>query len=352
MAPLSADSPLSPVGATTRKYLGCKQRLARWVADSIFAVAGRPASFIDGFCGTGAIGLEMLSRGVGRVTCVDNLRSNTVILEGVLSTPDAGLLRWARCQLNSVCPQLGYATRWYAGTYFTRDNCMRIDAIRPQVDSLQDAGRIGPSERSALLASLLLACDRAANTVGQYDAYLKHLGRQPIEGGRHMVDARVYEPIRLAPLRTIKAPAARVLTGDLLDLASRIDAEVVYLDPPYTTRQYINNYHVLENIACWQQPELSGKTLKFPRDHLKSPFSTRRSAAGAMAALLNALRAPWITISYNSEGIVPIADLVALARCHGPVRMLSRPYPVFGRGAGVARRRLVTECLIIIGPRR
>jgi hypothetical protein len=49
---------------------------------------------------------------------------------------------------------------------------------------------------------------------------------------------------------------------------------------------------------------------------------------------------------------VPIADLVALARCHGPVRMLSRPYPVFGGGAGVARRRSVTECLVMIGPRR
>ena len=69
-----------------------------------------------------------------------------------------------------------------------------------------------------------------------------------------------------------------------------------------------------------------------------------------MVDLLNALRAQWIVISYNSEGIVPINELVALARSRGPVRMLSRPYPVFGRGAGVSRRRLVTECLVMIGP--
>ena len=196
------------VSATSRKFLGCKRRLARWVADSIFAVAGKPASFIDGFCGTGAIGLEMLSRGVGHVTCVDNLLSNTVILDGVLSGPDPERLRCALSHLNAVRPQPGYATRWYADTYFTRDNCMRIDAIRPQVDQLLEAGRIGPRERSALLASLLLACDRVANTVGQYDAYLKHLGSRPIEGGRHLVDSRVYEPLRLAPLRTIEAPGA------------------------------------------------------------------------------------------------------------------------------------------------
>lgn len=348
----SASCRGSTVAATSRKFLGCKRRLARWIADSIFAVAGRPASFLDGFCGTGAIGLEMLSRGVGSVTCVDNLRSNTLILEGVLSRPDPERLSAALHDLNRMRPRSGYATRWYSGTYFTHDNCMRIDAIRPEVDVLVKAGRIGLAERSSLLASLLLACDRAANTVGQYDAYLKHLGSSPFEGGRHLVDARVYEPLRLVPIRTIDAPGANVVTGDLLDMAPRIDADVVYLDPPYTTRQYIDNYHVLENVARWQRPELSGKTRKFPRDRLKSPFSTRRGAAGAITSLLAALRARWITVSYNSEGIVPIADLVALARCHGPVRTFSRPYPVFGRGAGVARRRSVTEYLVMVGPRR
>ena len=340
------------VATTSRKFLGCKRRLARWIADSIFAVAGRPTVFVDGFCGTGAIGLEMLSRGVGSLTCVDNLRSNTLILDGVLSRPDPERLRSALRDLNAMRPRSGYATRWYSDTYFTRDNCMRIDAIRPGVDRLMKAGRIGPAERSSLLASLLLACDRAANTVGQYDAYLKHLGSSPIEGGRHMVDARVYEPLRLVPLRTIDAPGAKVLTGDLLDMAPRIEADVVYLDPPYTTRQYIDNYHVLENIARWQRPELSGKTRKFPRGRLKSPFSTRRGAARAIATLLSGLRARWIAVSYGSEGIVPIDELVALARCRGPVRTFSRPYPVFGRGAGVARRRSVTEYLVMIGPRR
>ena len=340
------------VGATSRKFLGCKRRLAGWIADCIFSVAGKPGSFVDGFCGTGAIGLEMLSRGVGSVTCVDNLRSNTLILDGMLCSPDPRRLSAALRHLNAMRPQSGYATRWYADTYFTRDNCMRIDAIRPQLDLFLEEGRIGPDERSALLASLLLACDRAANTVGQYDAYLKHLGSRPFESGRHLVDARVYEPLRLVPIRRINAPGAKVLTGDLLHVAPRLAADVVYLDPPYTTRQYIDNYHVLENIARWRLPELSGKTRKFPRSELKSPFSTRRGAAGAIAALLAVLRGRWITISYNSEGIVPIADLVALARCHGPVRTFSRPYPVFGRGAGVARRRSVTEYLVTVGPRR
>lgn len=338
-------------GATSRKFLGCKRRLARWVGDTVFAVAGRPASFLDGFCGTGAISLEMLSRGVEQITCIDSLRCNTLILDGVIAEPDPQRLCSAMLRLNAAPPCSGYATRWYADTYFTRDNCMRIDAIRPEVDRMLTGGRIGREERSALLASLLLACDRAANTVGQYDAYLKHIGSPPLTDGRHLIDARVYEPLILTALQMVPAPRARVLTGDLLELATHNEAEVAYLDPPYTTRQYIDNYHVLENIACWEQPELSGKTLKFPRRHLKSPFSTRRGAAGAIATALDAVRARWIILSYNSEGIVPISELVALARRQGPTRVLRHLYPVFGRGAGVARRRQVTEYLIVIGPR-
>lgn len=336
--------------ATSRKFIGCKRRLARWIGDAIFTFAGKPASFLDGFCGTGALSLEMLSRGVEQVISIDNLRSNTLILDGVLAETDSDRLRSAIAWLNIAPSCCGYATRWYADTYFTRDNCMRIDAIRPEVDRLLNTGQIGRAEWSALLSSLLLACDRAANTVGQYDAYLKHLGSSPLSGGRHLVDARVYEPLRLTALQTVRAPCARVLTGDLLTLASRIDVEVAYLDPPYTTRQYIDNYHVLENIARWRQPELTGKTLKFPRQHLKSPFSMRRGAAGAISSALGAVRARWIALSYNSEGIVPLADLMALARYYGPARLLRHSYPVFGRGAGVARRRQITEFLIMIGP--
>lgn len=338
-------------GATNRKFLGCKRRLANWVSDAIFAFAGRPDSLIDGFCGTGAISLEMLSRGVEHITCIDSLRSNTLILDGVLSDPDPIRLQSAMLQLNSAPSCCGYATRWYADTYFTRNNCMRIDAIRPEVDRLFITGRISHAERSTLLASLLLACDRAANTVGQYDAYLKHLGSRSISGGRHLVDSRVYKPLRLTALQTVHAPCAKVLTGDLLKLAPKIDAEVAYLDPPYTTRQYIDNYHVLENIARWQKPALTGKTLKFPRQNLKSPFSTRRAAAGAIDSALDSVRSRWIALSYNSEGIVPLADLMELARRHGPARVLRHMYPVFGGGAGVARRRQVIEYLIMIGPR-
>ena len=70
-----------------RKYLGSKRLLSGRIADRIVEAAGVPETFLDGFCGTGAIGLEMLARGAGRVTAVDSLRSNCVILGGACAAP-------------------------------------------------------------------------------------------------------------------------------------------------------------------------------------------------------------------------------------------------------------------------
>ena len=71
----------------------------------------------------------------------------------------------------------------YGGRYFTPENAARIDAVREGIEELSAGGRCTPQERYLLLASLLFAADKAANTVGQYDAYLKHLdapeGRPP-----------------------------------------------------------------------------------------------------------------------------------------------------------------------------
>jgi adenine-specific DNA-methyltransferase len=38
-------------------------------------------------------------------------------------------------------------------------------------------------------------------------------------------------------------------------LVRDIISDITYIDPPYNARQYVNFYHVLENLALWQKPE-------------------------------------------------------------------------------------------------
>jgi adenine-specific DNA-methyltransferase len=333
-----------------RKYLGSKRLLRGRIADRIVETAGVPAYFLDGFCGTGALTLEMLDRGAGRVAAVDILRANCVVLRGACAAPvdPAGRARLAGLlgRLNGLPSKDGYLTESYAGTYFTRDNCRRMDALREELERLRAGGEVTEVEHEWLLGCFLLAADRAANTLGQYDAFLKHLDAASIVGGRHLRDGRVTDPFVLRPLAPIvRGGAVTVIEADLAAEGELPVVDVAYLDPPYNSRQYCDNYHVLENLARWNRPALSGRTRKFDRTGLRSPFSTRRGASAALAGLLARVRARHLFVSYSSEGILPREAIAEMLSACGAVTIHEEAYPVFGNGAGVSRRRHVTELL-------
>ncbi len=312
------------------------------------AAAGTPGSFIDGFFGTGSVSLAMALRGVEKIVAVDSLRSNCVILRGfTTSCPRAALLIG---HVNASPPFDGYIHANYAGTYFTGENCRRMDGIRNEIERLLRAGEISSGEHDVLLASFLLAADRVANTIGQYDAFLKHIGGRNRTGGRHFLDERVHTPFLLQPLDVITDTAFDVREGDMIALAPQLEADVAYFDPPYNHRQYCDNYHVLENLARWEKPPLFGKTRKFDRTGLKSPFSRRQEAAEALRMLAQRVRARHVFLSYSSEGILTRTEILSILSARGRTSDVETPYPVFGNGAGVSLRRTVTEYLFHCRP--
>ena len=40
-----------------------------------------------------------------------------------------------------------------------------------------------------------------------------------------------------------------VYCADSMELLDKVEADIIYLDPPYNQRQYAPNYHLLETIA-------------------------------------------------------------------------------------------------------
>ncbi len=182
-------------------------------------------------------------------------------------------------------------------------------------------GEITEVEHDILLASFLLAADRVANTLGQYDAFMKNIAGSSMVDGRHVVDERVQTAFALRPLDPLPG-GVEVIEEDMLSAAAHIEADVAYLDPPYNHRQYCDNYHVLENLARWEKPPLSGKTRKFDRTGLKSPFSRRGKAAEALRVLVARVRAPHIFLSYSSEGILQRTEIEAILSARGDALVL------------------------------
>ena len=338
-----------------RKYLGSKYRLIGFLTETILSRAEQIDVFADLFAGTGVVAAAFRAHS-SKIVANDLLYSNYVVNRAFLGSTENNVdpVRVADLieELNRCAPVRGYAHANYSGTYFTEQNAARIDGIREAIDLMVAQQRCSEQERYVLLTSLLFAADKAANTVGQYDAFLKHIDVQPDSLGssaadRHLIDSNVHKALRLrVPQLDLAGNSANeVFNLDANRLVNQVEADVLYLDPPYNTRQYVDCYHVLENILRWDKPELSGKTRKFPRDHLKSRYSRKAEAAAALEQLIGAARGKHIFLSYNNEGIIPASRIREILGRRGAVEVFSREYPVFGNGAGSARKRSLEERL-------
>jgi adenine-specific DNA-methyltransferase len=305
--------------------------------------------FFDGFSGTGVVAHHFKSLS-NKVIANDLLYSNYLVNKTFLATTPANTslprLTALLHELNSLEPQEGYIYHNFAGTYFTPENAGKIDASRERIEHYAANHQCTEQEKHILLTSLLFAVDKVANTVGQYDAYLKHIGQHSYDScGTHKVDSNVYKKLKLALPRLDFKGNHQVYNRDLNDLIKEISADVLYLDPPYNTRQYVDNYHLLENIARWEKPVLYGKTCKFERTHLKSAYSSKVKALPAFTELIKHARAHHIFLSYNNEGIIPAGAIMDVLSRRGQVKVFETSYAVFGNGAGRSQKRPVMERL-------
>lgn len=133
--------------------------------------------------------------------------------------------------------------------YFSAENGQKIDAIRTEIDKWLKSKKINEDDYYFLLASLLEAADKVANTASVYGAYLKHLKKS------------VEKPLELRPaLYDINDNSHEVYNEDANELIKKIEGDILYLDPPYNAREYGANYHLLNTIALYDKFEPKGKT--------------------------------------------------------------------------------------------
>jgi adenine-specific DNA-methyltransferase len=332
-----------------RKYIGAKYRLLDFLSGVILKRLKKIGVFIDGFAGTGVVG-HHFNRYADKVISNDNLYSNYVVNKAFLDTnKDNACLEKLKAviyKLNKKPGIRGYVYNHFSGTYFTHENAALIDDVREEIERITNCTL---QEKYILLTSLLYAMDKAANTVGQYDAFLKHIDRsgssESFNTGKHLIDSNVQKRLTLLMPKIEFNHSNEIYNEDINDLISRIKGDILYIDPPYNNRQYIDCYHVLENIIRWEKPDVFGKTKKFKRDNLKSRYSKKHQAYIALKDLLHKAQTRYIVISYNNEGIIPDEAIYTLLQSKGTLEVIEQEYPVFGHGAGRSVKRPVLEKL-------
>jgi adenine-specific DNA-methyltransferase len=221
--------------------------------------------------------------------------------------------------LDVLPPEPGFIHEHYspAGTagalhgrmYFLPDNAARIDAIRARVHAWRNAGLIDRDGEHTLVAALIEAADRVANTTGVYAAFVK-----------------TWQPNALRPLQLRPPPhvagngcsAARLEAATAIEHAGTFD--LLYLDPPYNARQYAGYYHIPELIArgWFDGPVMTrGKTGLIEDGDRRTAWSSRRHCEAAFEALVAGARCSHVVMSYNAEGIIPERTIERVLKEYG-----------------------------------
>ncbi|MEJ2881486.1 DNA adenine methylase [Pedobacter sp. GR22-6] len=313
------------------RYLGNKTKLSEWIVGEISRVIPAGSSIADPMCGTASVSLALAQAGYS-VTAADALAFPVIHARSRLLAKQAPAFKAfgghnkALDWLRSIPSIEGYFFREFgdAGSpangrqprlYFSASNAARIDGIRISIRDLARSGTINKLEHSLLLHSLIRATNKVANISGTFGYFLKELSKN------------AQNPITFESFQFEQTPGSHsVLEGPIEKLASTLCVDAVYLDPPYTKRQYAGNYHILETLAQEDEPIAVGDGGLRPWKEQASDFCYRRSAGNAFRNALKQLDVPHIFISYSQDGQVHEDELLAILNDFGKVTLHEQSY--------------------------
>ena len=295
------------------RFIGGKSLLLDELSSIIRTYAPDAKSFIDIFAGSGVVSERFKSEGY-EVISNDFLYFSSVMIKGKLelnkrpSFKNLGILDPISylngIDINKLDKTTCFIYQNYAphGTcermYFTVDNALKIDGIRQTIELWKNERKITSKEYYYLLSSLISAVPFVANVAGVYAAYLKSW------------DPRALKPIILQEPELIRSKKRfRTLNLNCMKVIREIKADVLYSDSPYNQREYLPNYHVLETIARYDYPIITGKTGLRDYTEQKSDFCRPKKVASAFENMIRNAQVKYVMISYNSEGILSTDEL-------------------------------------------
>jgi len=269
-----------------RRYIGNKNKLMPWISKLIHDNT-EGSSFFDVFAGTGIVTNWELSE-FDTFYINDFLFSNNIIFKAFFSSEEYNpekLIKIAS-EYNEINDRIyddDYFVTQYGNKFFSYKDAIKIGEVRERI--AQDKS-INDHERNILIASLIYSADRSANTVGHYDAYRKIA---------NIPDRFYFQLIKPIPTNGKKI---NIYRRDANEIVREIKADVVFLDPPYNSRQYSRFYHVLEEIAKWDKPKLFGVAMK-PKAENMSNYS-RTTAPNVFDDLIHHMDCKYIVVTYNN----------------------------------------------------
>lgn len=325
------------------RFIGNKENLVEKIYQILYNMGIVGNSFFDFFAGTSSVGQFFKKKGYQVFSCdllyfsfvlqkayIENNEEPTfekllskinIKNNSLFSTPLIQVVDY----LNAIPSKKGFIYEHYTpeGTkdldiprmYFSNENGQIIDSIREQIESWKKEELITENEYYILLACLIETVPFYANISGVYAAFQKKW------------DVRAIKKLLLRPIEIItNNKEHKVFNQNSCELISKIEADIIYLDPPYNQRQYAPNYHLLETIAKYDNPSIRGVSGMRNYEHQKSQFCNEEQGLKELANIAQNANYKHLILSYNSEGIMPPSKILTILRRFGKVDLVEFDY--------------------------
>lgn len=312
----------------SRRYIGCKAKLVDWIFGLIQKETAEVNTFCDIFAGTGSVSNRAVSI-YDRVIINDFLYSNRIMYIAFF-----GKGEWNKEKILEYIEEFNkldgnniednYFSKNYGNKYFDMASAKKIGYIRDYIENIKET--LTEKEYCILIASLIYSMDKIANTLGHYEAYRK-VKIEPRNLIIKMVDAQCIEGVEIHQ-------------EDANSLARNIRTDIVYMDPPYNSRQYSRFYHVYEVLVKWDKPELFTDAAKPAFTENNSDYC-RTAAFKAFSDLVSHIDARYIVVSYNntyksksssSENKIKLEQIQEVLEKCGETKVFTHKHAAFNAG--------------------
>ena len=318
-----APTPLNPQVSNypSTRYMGSKNKLLSqiWNVASQF----KHDSMLDLFSGSGVVSYMFKSEGKKVISndymAMSATYTKAMIENNSITLSDSDVLKLIE---KNKKPDL-FVSKTFKDLYYTDSENLLIDNIRENIKKLRN-----PYKRAIAKSALIRACiKKRPRGIFTYTGHRYDDGRNDL---LMSLESQFIEAVKLINASIFdNGKENKSRRGDAL--SCKLGADLVYIDPPYysplSDNEYVRRYHFVEGLACdWEDVEIQWHTSTRKFKSYPTPFSSRKGASDAFDKLFNKYKDKILLVSYSSNSLPTLDDMVALMSNYRKVEVVKIDY--------------------------
>lgn len=302
------------------RYIGSKQKVLPFLEENLFYQLKEGDSFFDGFVGSGIVSQYVAERHKNIKISGGDLSLYSGILFNILNIGKAFSHKEEIIKLikefeskplvaqdifnefSATGKPMSYSE---SRNFFHELSGKTMDTFKEFLYEKVNNKEMTEEQSKVFYYFLITYACKVANTTSVFGAFLKSPAKyQPLNS--KFVEKIIQD---LEKIRNLENNA-NFYCGDIVNNLKKIQKQtVIYLDPPYSTRRYESNYHILNYIA---DPKFSSAELKEnsktgqPKEMGENPFGKKKETEIIFAEMIKqgVSKSDILGISYNTDGLI------------------------------------------------